>query len=89
MSCTEALEYDNSDDHALLLDSFKVLSNSTHNKGVVRGKKRIVAFQEGSNCKYLTPGICPLRAAPGTSVRALFDLDVHQHDALFRYVRKC
>jgi hypothetical protein len=85
----EALAHDNSDNHAQLLDSLKVLSNSTHNKGVVRGKKRIVAFQEGSNCKYLTPGICPLRAAPGTSVRALFDLDCHQHDALFRYVRKC
>jgi hypothetical protein len=71
------------------LDSFKVLSKGTHNQGVVRGKERIVAFQEGSNRKYLTPGIFPLRAAPGTSVRALFDLDVHRHDALFRYVRKC
>jgi hypothetical protein len=85
----EALQYDNSHDHILLLDSLKVLSNCTHNKGVVRGKKRIVAFQEGSNYKYLTPGIFPHRAATGTSVRGLFDLDVHQHDALFRYVRKC
>lgn len=89
MRRTEALEYENSGDHARLLDSFKVLSKTTQNKGVVRGKKRIVAFQEGSNRKYLTPGICPLRAATGTSVRALFDLDVNQHDALFRYVRKC
>ena len=89
MRRTEALEYENSGDHARLLDSFKVLSKTTPNKGVVRGKKRIVAFQEGSNRKYLTPGICPLRATTGTSVRALFDLDVNQHDALFRYVRKC
>jgi hypothetical protein len=51
MRLTKALEYENSGDHARLLDSFKVLSNSTQNKGVVRGKKRIVAFQEGSNRK--------------------------------------
>jgi hypothetical protein len=89
MRRTEALEYEDSRDYARLLDSFNVLSNITKNKGIVRGKKRIVAFQEGSNCKYLTPGICPLRAETGTSVRALFDLDVNQHDALFRYVRKC
>ena len=82
-------QYDNSHDHALLLDSLNVLSNCTHNKGVVRGKKRIVAFQEGSNYKYLTPGIFPNRATTGTSVRGLFDLDVNQHDALFRYVKMC
>ena len=54
-----------------------------------RGKKRIVAFQQGSNGKYLTPGICPLHASTGTSVRALNELGEHEHDALFRYVRKC
>jgi hypothetical protein len=86
---TEALKYETADDHARLLLSFKVLSNKTPNKGIVRGKKRIVAFQQGSNGKYLTPGICPHRASPGTSVRALMDLDPQEHDALFRYVRKC
>ena len=89
MPRTEALKYENSGDHARLLDSFKVLSKTTQNKGVARGKKRIVAFQEGSNRKYLTPGICPLRAAPGTSVRSLLNLNVNDHDALFCYVRKC
>jgi hypothetical protein len=43
--------------HPRLLDALDAISNLTKNSGLERGKDCIVAFQEGSNNKYLTLGI--------------------------------
>lgn len=75
--------------HPRLLDALDAISNLTKNSGLKRGKDRIVAFQEGSNNKYLTPGIFPLRTACGTGIRSLKELEAHHHDAIFRYVKNC
>jgi hypothetical protein len=56
---------------------------------VIRGKKQIFAYQDGSFCKYMTPGVFPKRDGHGTAVRALFDLEECHHQALLCYVNKC
>jgi hypothetical protein len=73
--------------HANLLDALHELSSLTKKTGVQRGKDRIVAFQNASNNKYLTPGIFPLRNACGTGIRSLEELQANHHQAIFRYVK--
>jgi hypothetical protein len=75
--------------HALLLEAFDKVSEITKKRGVQRGKNRIVSFQEGSNCKYLTPGIYPERASTGTAIRSLDSLQPCHHEAIFHFVATC
>lgn len=75
--------------HRLVLEAFELISDITKSSGVKRGKGRIVSFQEGSNGKYLTPGIFPERACRGTGIRSLQSLDIRHHQAIFKFVMKC
>jgi hypothetical protein len=75
--------------HRLVLEAFELISDITKSSGVKRGKGRIVSFQEGSNGKYLTPGIFPERACRGTGIRSLESLDIRHHQAIFKFVMKC
>ena len=75
-------------DHAKLLHALAELSKKTRQEGIKRGKDRIVAFQEGSNNKYLTPGIFPLRTSCGMGIRGVGDLEHSDHDAIYKYVKK-
>jgi hypothetical protein len=86
----EAIKYENKLDHELLLDSFLALNSRFHKHKVIQVKKPIIAaYQDGSFCKYMTPGVFPKRAGHGTAVRALFDLEECHHQALLRYVNQC
>ena len=76
-------------DHAKLLHALTELSKRKPEKGFKCGKNRIVAFQHGSNNRYLTPGIFPLWTSSGVDVRGVGDLEHSDHDAIFKYVKKC